>query len=99
MSDHNDDTIAREEYTVERIVDKREHEGATEYFVKWLGYNSMQNTWVRAENCNCPALIVEYEDLQKSKEPVTTAPVKPTAPVKKQARRLRILLRMHSVKK
>lgn len=81
MSDKNDSPTG--DYAVEQIVDKRERDGVTEYLVKWLSYDSTQNTWVRAEKCNCPALIVEYEDLRKSEERKNMDKDKGTGPTAK----------------
>ncbi|MFH4983242.1 hypothetical protein AB6A40_009951 [Gnathostoma spinigerum] len=54
-----------EEYIVEKIVNKRERDGQTEYCVKWRGLPSSENTWEPEQNLNCPDLLAEYELAEK----------------------------------
>ncbi|CAL1289131.1 unnamed protein product [Larinioides sclopetarius] len=62
-----------EEYTVEKILEKRTVEGRTEYFLKWHGYPNSANTWEPEENLDCPEIIAEFEKEYKKKEKTSSA--------------------------
>ncbi|UTT94483.1 hypothetical protein NDA17_000962 [Ustilago hordei] len=49
------------DFEVEALIDKRSHNGMTEYKVLWRGYLEEAASWEPVENLNCPDLIQEYE--------------------------------------
>ena len=62
---------AKEEYEVEKIVNKRPIEGRDdeyEYEVKWKGYDTTRNTWEPTPNLqHAIKLLVDYENKQENK--------------------------------
>lgn len=50
-----------EEYSVEKILDKRTKGGKVEYLIKWEGYPDSENTWEPQDNLDCPDIISNFE--------------------------------------
>lgn len=48
-------------YTAERILNKRTVNGVTQYFIKWKGYSSKDNTWEPVENILDRGLLTAFE--------------------------------------
>ena len=47
-------------YDVEKVLDSRVSHGTTEYFIKWLDWDSIHNTWELSTNLNCPEKLAEF---------------------------------------
>ena len=62
------DSEGEEEFTVERILDKRVRNSKVEYLIKWEGYPDTENTWEPQENLDCPDIISAYEERAEKKK-------------------------------
>lgn len=53
--------VDEEEYTVEKVLDKRVRANKVEYYLKWKNYAFSESTWEPVKNLDCKILIDEYE--------------------------------------
>ncbi|XP_017122788.1 chromobox protein homolog 5 [Drosophila elegans] len=56
-----------DEFTVEKILDRRHYKGQIQYLVKWLNYTDEENTWEMATDLECLSLINSFESVRNLK--------------------------------
>ena len=64
-----------DEYEVEEVRGKQQlRNGRVEYLVKWTGWPSEYNQWVREDDMNAPTLVKAYEEKARARKKRKTGP-------------------------
>lgn len=68
-SGHASTASARQpkEYIVERILDRRQRNGVTEYLLKWHGYSNSHNSWEPEENILSQKMLDDFNERYEQK--------------------------------
>ena len=53
---------SEETYEVESIVKHRIRNGSTEFLIRWVGYQSDDDSWVAESDLNCPEILQRYKE-------------------------------------
>jgi len=64
----SDSSSDDDEWQVKKIVDHRMKKGKKEYYVKWKGWDSGDNSWEPTANLNCDDLVKDYEKTLQQKD-------------------------------
>ena len=60
------DPAGEPQYTVERILAHRKRRSKSEFLIKWQGYPNEDCSWEPLANLNCPKLLKEFRELQRT---------------------------------
>jgi len=61
LNEKTTEDVEASEYEVDKIVDVRTRRGKRQYKIRWLGFESKDDTWEPEKNLNCPDKIQEFE--------------------------------------
>ena len=64
-----DGAAGKDTYEPEKVLAERLAKGVTQYNVKWVGYETNNNTWEPIENlAGCEHMIAEYKERKRQKD-------------------------------